>query len=245
QMNDLTIYTFKIEDFTPKSMPFGRLVEYYSEIKRMLGVADNLHLVNVIESSHGSAFAIDHNHEAALVKRMSALKDGTAPKSAVRAQNTLNAMLKEDGTSGIFYDSSRDNVVNFPGKLSADGTRIQIRDSATFTGELYHIAGTKDDAKIRISTDAYGVVFCTTTRDIAKALRDFLFEDVKVSGRGVWTKGENGAWDIDDFSITDFAPVTRENLRKAVDRIRARGIDWPSDTLKELRSLEENDGPLQ
>lgn len=79
-MIDAISYTFKIDNFTPESMPFGRLVEYYAEIKKMLGVADNLHLVGVFESSHGSAFAIDRNFETQLVKRLIAINEGTAPK---------------------------------------------------------------------------------------------------------------------------------------------------------------------
>jgi len=244
-MSDTLEYTFKIENFTPKSMPFGRLVEYYAEIKRMLGVADNLHLVGVIEGSHSNAFAIDRNQETTLVKRLIAINDGSAPNKATRAYDTINSMLKEDGTSGTFYDARGENVINFPGKRTDNNVQLRIRDAATFTGELYHIAGTKDDAKIRISTDAYGVVFCTTTRDIAKALRDFLFEDVKVSGRGMWTRDENGTWDIDDFYITDFTPIQKEDLRDAVNRIRAIAVDWPTDPLGDIRSFEEKNGTIQ
>ncbi len=244
-MNDATTYTFKIEDFTPKSMPFGRLVEYYREIKKLLGVADNLHLVDLLESSHGSAFAIDRNHEAALVKRLMAINEGTAPKAAARAQSAINAMLREDGTSGAFFDCYNQNVITFPGKRLDDSIVLRIRDAASFTGELYHIAGTKGDAKIRICTENYGVVFCTTTRDIAKALRDFLFEDVKVSGRGTWTRSESGVWDIDEFSIADFAPIKRENLREAVDRLRTIEVTWPDDVLSDIRTVEEKNGFAQ
>ena len=244
-MSDTTTYTFKIKDFTPKSMPFGRLVEYYSEIKKMLGVADNLHLIGVVESSHGSAFAIDRNHETALVKRLISINEGTAPKPAIRAQIAINAMLKEDGTSGQFFDSRNQNVITFPGKRVDDSVILRIRDAASFTGELYHIAGTRDDAKIRISTESYGVVFCTTTRDLAKSLRDFLFENVKVSGRGTWTRNEGGDWDIDDFAITDFAPVQSENLREAVDRLRSIDVKWPDDVLQDARELDEKNGYAQ
>jgi len=244
-MSNTLEYTFKIEHFTPETMPFGRLVEYYAEIKRMIGVSDNLHLVGVVEGSHGSAFAIDRNHEAALVNRLTCLNDRTAPKTAVRAQSAINKMLKEDGTSGTFYSANGKNVINFPGKREDDNVQLRIRDAASFTGELYHISGTKEDAKARISTDAYGVVFCTTTRDIAKDLRDFLFEDVKVSGRGTWTRNEGGTWDIDEFFITDYTPINRENIRSAVDRIRGLGIHWPDETLNDLSSLEEKNGVAQ
>ncbi|PCJ38638.1 MAG: hypothetical protein COA81_12630 [Alphaproteobacteria bacterium] len=239
-MTGVLRYTFKIDDFTPESMPFGRLVEYYAEIKKMFSVAENMHLVGIFESSHGSEFAIDRNHEAALQKRIIAIKEGTAPKLVTRAHNTINHMLKEDGTSGAFFDDSNQNIIQFPGKRSEDVMEIRIRDAATFTGELYYIAGTKDDAKIRISTDTYGVVFCSTTRDIAKALRDFLFEDVKVSGRGTWTRNQNGMWNIDDFAITDFAPVQKENLRSAVNGLRELKIEWPDDPLGKIRNIEGN-----
>jgi hypothetical protein len=243
-MSDTLEYTFKIENFTPETMPFGRLVEYYVEIKRMLGVSENLHLIGVVEGSHGSAFAIDRNYETALIERLQFVNQGTAPSSAMRAQSAINKMLKDDGTSGAFYGVGGQNVVNFPGNRTDDSAQLRIKDAATFTGELYHIAGTQNDAKVRISTDAYGVVFCITTKDIAKDLRDFLFEDVKVSGRGMWTRDERGTWSISEFFITDFAPVERENLRKAIERIRAIDVDWPNDTLGNIRSFEEKNGTM-
>ena len=241
-MTDTTTYTFKIDDFTPENMPFGRLVEYYLEIKRMLGVADNLHLVDVVESSHGSAFKIDRNHESDLTRRLVAINDGTAPKTAVKARDAIDAMLREDGTSGSFFDSRGDNVIPFAGKRAAENVQMRVRGAASFVGELYHIAGTKDDAKVRISTEAYGVVFCATSKEIAKALRDFLFEDVKVSGRGMWTKSESGKWDIDNFVIADFAPIYRESLRQSVDRLRGMNIVWPDDPIGTISDIEERNG---
>jgi hypothetical protein len=235
----VTSYTFKIEDFNPENMPFGRLVDYYAEIKKLLGVNDSLHLLNIVEGSHGSCFAIDRNFESELVKRLLSINDGTAPVVAMRAKSKINAMLKEDGTSGAFYDERSQNVIQFPGKRDDAVSLIKVRDTATFVGELYHLAGTKDDVKVRISTDSYGVVFCTTTKDMAKSLRDFLFEEVKVTGRGMWTRREDGTWEVNDFSITDFAPVKRESLRKAINRIRALNIDWPDDPLGDIDRIEE------
>ena len=211
----------------------------------MLGVSDNLHLVDLVESSHGSAFKIDRNFETELTKRMMEINDGTAPKPAVRARDAINAMLREDGTSGSFYDSRGANVVPFPGSMVVESSQIRVRGAANFIGELYHIAGTKDDAKVRISTDAYGVVFCSTSRDIAKALREFLFEHVKVSGRGMWAKSESGKWDIDNFVITDFSPVKLESLRQSVDRVRDMNIVWPDDPIAEIARTEERNGTSQ
>jgi hypothetical protein len=241
----VTNYTFKIADFKPEDMPFSRLVEYYAEIKKLLGVTDHLHLTGIVEGSHGSCFSIDRNFESDLVKRLISVNEGTAPQAAMRARSNINAMLKADGTSGSFYDEHGRNVIQFPGKRADDSPLIKVRDTATFIGELYHLAGTKDDVKVRINTQAYGVVFCTTTKDIAKALREFLFEEIKVSGSGMWTRRDDGEWEVEDFFITDFAPVKRQSLRAAIDRIRAIDIDWPEDPLGDIDDLEERNAKVR
>nr|WP_176024235.1 hypothetical protein [Brucella pseudintermedia] len=232
-------YNFKIDGFAPESMPFGRLVEYYQELKKMLGSEDGIHLIDIVAGSHESAFCIDRSFETTFRKRLYDIKEGTAGKVALRAQSVINAMLAEDGTSGSLYDSGGAKIIIFPGRKAEESAGFRIRDTATFTGELYHISGNAGDAKARIATDTYGVVFCTTTRDIARSLRDFLFEDVRVSGRGVWTKLDDGSWGIEDFVITDFSPVKAESLRSAIDRIRALDVHWPKDPLAEIRDLEE------
>ncbi|MFP5077022.1 hypothetical protein ACLE20_06915 [Rhizobium sp. YIM 134829] len=239
----MTTYTFKIQDYKPETMPFGRLLEYYSEIKKLLGYSENIHLVSISEGSHATALAIDRNHETAIERRLAELKANSAPREAMRALQAINEMLSEDRTSGNFSDSNGRNVLIFPGRKPAEADAVQIRDAATFVGELYHIAGTRDDVKVRIATEAHGVVFCTTTRSLARQLRDYLFEFVKVSGRGMWTRGEDGSWEISDFTITDLTPVKKETLRQSVDRIRAVGVDWPEETLGELDKLEGR--PLQ
>ena len=243
-MAETSEYTFKIADFTPDTMPFGRLVTYYSELKKMLGVADNAHLVSVFEGSHASTFAVEQMHDNALQERLVMLNEGTAPKSATRARDTINAMLREDGTSAAFFDCNNRNIIKFPGKRSEQDVLYRIRDAASFTGELYHIAGTVDDVKVRLSTNSHGTVFCKTTRDIGKALREFLFEDVCVSGRGMWTRTTDGHWDIDDFTVTDFAPVRTDSLRNTIKRIRDLDIEWPDDPIKAIGEIEEKNGQL-
>lgn len=232
-------YTFTIDGFTPETMPFGRLVEYYAEIKKMIGVSDNLHLIDIVESSHATEFTVDAGHARTLSDRLAEINQRTAPKGAIRACDTIDTMLKKDSASASFRDRTGENVVNFLGRRVDDQVLIRIKDAATFTGELYHISGHKDYARVRVSTDNYGVVFCTTTKIMARGLRDYLFETVRISGRGTWIRVESDKWDIDDFTITDFAPVSDECLRDAVSRLRALSISWPDDPIGAAHQLEE------
>ncbi|MEE9375738.1 MAG: hypothetical protein V3V04_05330 [Rhizobiaceae bacterium] len=240
--SDNTFYKFKVEGFTLESMPFGRLIEYYAELATMIGQEDNMHLVDVEESSHANLFKIAPNYESAITTRISAIQDKTAPRLALVAHDKINQMLADDNTSGEFTDHLGRNIILFPGVRHDTPKLVSMRDTATFIGELYQIAGTNKDAKIRIKTELYGVVYCTTTKDIAKALSDYLFEQIKVSGQGMWTKNANGGWDIGDFTITDFLPVQKESLRGTVDRLRDLKLNWPKDSLAKLKHLDEKSG---
>jgi hypothetical protein len=238
-LQDETTYLFKIDGQTPASMSFGRLLEYYAEIKRLIGVSDKVHLVDIVEGSHVSSFKIDSGSTSDVLKRVIEINQGVAPPVALRAQQTINAMLIEDRTSGSFFDSRGANVIPFPGMRPSQAASIRIRSAASFVGELYHIAGAREDAKVRINTKTHGVVFCTTTKGIAKELRDFLFESVKVSGRGMWFKAGPGDWVIESLVIADFAPVYSETLRQGVNRLRDMKIAWPEDPLEQISEIEE------
>ncbi|MFT6658126.1 hypothetical protein [Maritalea sp.] len=237
-------YTFKIKGFTPDQLPFDRLVEYYAEIKKMLDVAEHLYLVGVFEGSHASSFSIDPIYESKLTRRLDAIRHGTAPANACRAHDTINKMLQEDGTSGALFGEQGQNVLQFPGKQADTGTQMQIRDVATITGELYYLAASESDVKVRVKTGTYGAVYCSTTREIATGLKDFLFNNVKVNGRGLWTKTSSGEWRVDEFVITDFAPVQTENLRATINRIRELELSWPKDPLNDIREVEEKGGQI-
>ncbi len=244
-MKETTRYTFRIEGFTPETMPLKRLLAYYSEIAKMLEVDDHLHLTGVLEGSHRSTLVVDPNHESELRKRIAEIKEGTAPKAAIKAHDTINEMLCEDETSGGVFDESERNVIPFPGRRPEREAIYRIRDAATFTGKLYHIAETNEGVNVRVRTEAYGVVACKTTLDIGKELRGHLFGTVKVRGHGIWTRTGDGKWSIDDFSLIDFAPVSMADLRETVDRLRALDIEWPDDPIQAIRNIEEKDGQFR
>ncbi len=244
-MTDKTKYTFKIADFTPDTLPFGRLIEYYAEIKKMIGLSEHLHLVEVFESSHASCLAADRRFEPQLRERLIELNEGKAPKSALRARDQINQMLREDGTSGEFFDVERANVIPFPGRQTDDNVLHSIRDHAVFGGELYHIAGTSDRAvKVRVYTENFGVVFCHATREMGVLLRQYLFEQVKIEGLGTWKRTTDGAWTVNDVSIMAVSALPSGDLRQTVNKLRALDIDWPENTLQEIDNVEERGGQI-
>lgn len=233
-------YVFKIEGFTPQTMPFGRLVEYYSELRKLIR-ADAFHLVNVETSSHGSVFRIDESFLKVVNEDFQAIRQGTAPMPRRRAVSTINQMLRDDRTSAALVEQDGGaEIVAFPG-MSAP-VSLRTYGDAEFTGEVYHIARGKQSpnvASVRIDTTD-GVVFCKAPVELAKSLSNFLFDDVKVQGKGAWERSAIGEWSIRDFEITDFRPVKREKLRDAINDVRALDIQWPAEPLAALWELRED-----
>lgn len=238
-------YTFKIDKFTPETMPFGRLLEYYAELKKMIGFSEHLHLVEIFESSHGTCLAVDQVCDHKMQERMLLIRGGNAPKIAMRARDQINQMLREDGTSGEFADSNGRNVIPFPGRTADENTIYSIQDQVELNGELYYIAGSSSsDVKARIQTENFGVIYCRATREMGIELRDYLFEQVKIKGRGLWRRTSDGAWGVNDVVISDFAPISNDSLRTTINKIRALDIDWPDDVLAEIDQMEERGGQV-
>lgn len=238
-----TTYTFTIDDFTPDTMPFGRLVEYYEQLGRLLGEDAEPHLVALTEGSHNSTLRIGARQAPALMARLAGINSDTAPASARNARDSIDDMLRKDGTSGSLCNDAGTVVIPFTAGKVVRRSDLQIRGPASLSGELYHIAGAPDGgANVRISTAAYGRVLCTTSRELARAMRDRLFDQVRVTGKGNWSRGADGNWSIRDFVITDYDPVTPESLREAVKRLHEMPVDWPDDPLARIAEIEERHG---
>lgn len=237
-------YTFRINDFTPETMPFGRLLEYYAQLKAMLGLEQHLHLVEVGEGSHATALVVDANHEEQFKAHVSALSAGRASAKASQASKRLNELLQADGTSASFYNANEEAVLEFPGSRTNEKHPLALQDTMSLSGELYYLAASGDKIALRLRTEVHGSVFGTTTKSIGWELRNLLFGPVKLQGHGEWLRHQDGTWSIRNFSVSSFTPLQAENLRQTVERIRSMDLEWPSDPLHELRTLEEKNGQV-
>ena len=243
-MTDKTEYIFKIDDHTPETMPLKRLTEYYQQLAKMLGNADHLHLVSITEGSLNTALRFDEEYTDYFEKRIELLAKGDAPKNAMKAHENMEKMFEEDETSGGIIDKDNKKVIPFPSKRTEEKICYEVRDSASFSGKIYHMAESKDIINIRLETNDYGSIFGTTTLDIGRKLKEFLLEDkyVNLSGRGLWTRDPDGDWTVSDFDITDFRPLKSGNLRDAIKHIQSLDIDWPDDPLGVLKEIKDGGG---
>lgn len=244
-MTEPLFYTFKIDGFTPESMPFRRLVKYYEKIEKLLGLDGHLHLIGIKQGSHASAFAIDRRAETELNKRFLAIRTGRAPREVHNAIDEINDLLAVDETSGALLGPSGGEVIAFPGRLREEGDSFKITARIRVIGELYSVTGDENGVDLRLRTDAWGVVRARVSGDVEGKLRQklkrFLFEQVEASGSGVWRREEMTSWKIGEFDVDHIAPVKEQSLRETIDRIRNLGLEWPDSGTGIMRSDDEDE----
>jgi len=78
---------------------------------------------------------------------------------------------------------------------------------------------------------------CHADRATAKKLARHLFEPVRLFGKGQWSRGTNGTWIVDRFSIEHFEPLDDAPLSGALDALRGVAANWPDDLYLDLEAL--------
>lgn len=244
-------YKFVIEGLKPDQIPVERLGQYLTQIARMLGIPNKMHLVDIEDGSAGLTFTIDKSFLPVAKKMEVKLREGTAPIRAKNAREKIAGMSEKDKTSAKLEGQDGAEIIKFPmrqKKVVAD--RI-IQDNGTFTGRLHQIiyrgkgrAGDDTPAIVTLKTHRKeGMVKCHTNVAMARRMSDHLFKYVRVSGEGTWLfDRENLAWKLQKFVARDFIPLRDdETLTEFVDRVRGMTKEWPADLMDTIYELREDD----
>ncbi len=245
-MSDAKTYQFVIKDFYPETMPLSRLVEYYAYLSKMFGGIEGVHLVTIEESSHKNVLKIDGRAEDEFFSRVDGIRQGTASKPVLAARDGINMLVSEDNTSADFISDRGEKVIQFKASGVDVAKRIRIRDACDFVGKLYHLSG-KDSSKVsvRIDTEDYGSVPGVVSERMARELRNYTLDFVRLTGRGDWSKIGDGPWTISNFEVDGFELVNKTSFRDAVEDIRHLGVKWENDPLSFVRGINGENETMQ
>ena len=241
-------YRFRIDAFTPATMPMARLAEYMTGLALLLGEPERVHFERLDE---GSAVLVQRIEDEAAPKvrsRLHAVRAGDAPREAMKAFESLDRRLAADNATGVLTGPDEDNVIRFPGReRPAPLTYGSFRQHGSLDGMLIWIGG-KTGAVRATLMDGDQTWLCETTREMARDLRAHLYEKpLRVFGEGRWRRDPAGNWTLERFVISHFEVLDDAPWPETVERLRAiKGADWNAvdDPLAELRELRgEGDAP--
>jgi hypothetical protein len=236
---------FKIDAFTPETIPMARLAEYMAHVAILLGEPSNVHFMRIEPSSLALVQWIEPEAVPKVENRLDQIRRGKAPPDAVKAMKLINRKLREDNASGVLSSDEGKEILTFPGRRAAESwTFGAFNQQGSLDGIVVRLGGRKDLVPVLLESGPDVYYTCVASRDIAKQLAVHLFTaQVRVYGTGRWHREENGQWMLDRFTIRSFEILNDEPLTAVVSALRdLPGSEWPTikDPWAELNAIRHD-----
>lgn len=226
-MDDET-FSFVIDAYSPEAFPLERLGAYVGTLGAMLGEGELVEFVGLEPGSTQIVHRARGQATARVRETLDAIAAGRADAGKLRAFESLNKLLREDGASGHYLRRGEENpLLVFPGaRLRAPAVIGPIEQETTVDGTLIALGGRDNTVPVRLQAER-DIVSCTSTREMARSLAPYLFgEELRVGGIGRWTRHDAEGWRLEHLRILSFVPLGRETLHEAVADLRGVEADW-------------------
>jgi hypothetical protein len=221
-------YRFKIDVFRVDTIPMVRLAEYMAELAKLLGQPERVHFSHLEDGSAVLVSSIEDQAWPKVTERVRGVHQGNAPKDAIKAYRTLDAMLAKDNAVGVLLRDAEADVIPFPGRTRPKPMRYgPFRERGSVDGVLIRLGG-RDETIPVLLQDGEASFSCQTNREVAKRLAPhYLGETLRAHGEGRWVREEDGSWHLLEFYIEDFEVLDDSPLHEVIDKLRAvEGSTW-------------------
>lgn len=229
-MTEFEELEFVIPAFTPETMPLPRLLEYLEEIATVVGVAKDMHLIRIEESSTRPVFKIPRPTAALARQQADAVRQGRGTPAQRGAFDRIRQMVRHDGGEPANLKDRSGVILSFFPLESPDAVVATVRQPTSFDGELTRIGGAGEYSAVQMR-DAAGKIYSgfSASRSTAKAMCSLLFEPLRVTGTGTWERTRNGAWNLSKMLISSFERIEDEAAEEVMRRLGAVKVTWPED----------------
>jgi hypothetical protein len=238
-----TEYRFRIDAYTPETMPMARLAEYMAELALLLGEPTAVHFKRLARGSTVLVNTVEREAAPKVRQRTSAVRRGDGPQEALRAFKTLNKYLREDNAVGTLREKKTTAVVlRFPGRLTPEERFTAVRQYGSIDGVINRIGGKDETIHVSLEMDGKQISGCYTNKTVAKELRHHLFDTVRLHGRGKWNRDGEGNWSLEDFKIESFEALKEVPLSQALAELRSIPTEWTDESHDELHVIRHGPG---
>ncbi len=232
------IFRFKIDAFTPETMPMARLAEYLADLAVILGETKSVHLLEIEEGSTALVHQVEHEAIPKVRGRVGAVRRGEAPEPAQNSYRRVNKLLREDNAKAVLRELKQGpRILEFPGTAEAEDVYPSVNQYGSVSGVVLRVGGTGDQIPVLMESEGAQIAGCHTKRDTAKALAHHLFESVRLSGQGYWMRDSEGDWVLKHFRIDAFEPLESGTLSTALAELRNVASDWEDGVYEDLEAM--------
>lgn len=239
-------FKFKIEAYTPTTMPLSRLTEYLKDLIDIFGEDKNTHLLRVEDGSCVPVFLVDPEAVPKVEQRFQDIEQNEAPPNVISAVERINRKLRMDGTKAVIVGPSEDNLVYFPGAEREELEYGPFSQPGTLDGVPIVVGGTKDMVPVHLQSREREVYICSAPRTKAKEIAKYLFNSIiRVEGVAKWLRTAEGEWQLQEFRISDFKPLgeaSEFSLKKSIEQFKQMPAKWKEikDPIGDLMQLRDD-----
>lgn len=236
-------YKFKIDAYTPDTIPMWRLAEYIADLAGILGSREHVHFNRVERGSTCPIIRIEWEAEPKVRERLRRvrMKEG-APPEALKASRSIDRRLAQDNAVGTLQDPAGGKVLRFPGRENLKKLVFgPISQAGTFQGVPIRVGGEGDPVPVHLE-DGKAKYIVYAKRTLAKEIAQYLFSAViRVEGMGRWIRHADAEWEMLDFKVSQYSLVHDGDVRKNIADLQAIPAEWKTlnDPLSVLKQIKE------
>ena len=208
-------YTFRIDAFTPDTLPMARLAEYMAALAELIGSQTSTHFVRLAPGSARVVARIDEQDATKVQRRLSIVEGPQAEPGVVKAFKALDDLLADDNAIGEVINPQGAVIIPFPGRNRPRPLAFPaFRQDGSLDGEIVSIGGKDKTAHIILRDGVITYSNIELTHALARELAPRLYgPKVRLVGRGRWERHPDGAWKllsftVDRYDVLDDAPLS-------------------------------------
>ena len=239
-------YRFEMDAFSPTTIPMARLAEYVSDLARMFGNNNNVHLLKIESGSTVPVILVEWEAEPKVRDRLRAIKSHEAPEEAQQAVKDIDRRLLQDNARAVLVDPVGGKLFQFLGRENA--TKMEfgpVNQTGIFQGVPIKVGGENDPVPVHLE-DGRDKHIVLARRSLAKDIAQHLFTSVvRVEGAGRWIRHTDGEWEMLSFHASSFTVIEEADIRKNISELRSLPGEWKKleDPLAELEQIRRGTKP--
>src|SRR4051812_46095878 len=113
-MEKFETYQFKLDAFTPETLPMARLAAYLAQLSLLLGNAERVHFDRLNKGSAIVQTKVEAQAVPKIETRLRQAGAADAPDDVVKSYKQLNRMLREDNATGVLRRAKGATIIRFP-----------------------------------------------------------------------------------------------------------------------------------
>jgi len=235
---------FKIDVFTPETLPMERLAEYMLQFAKLLGETDRVHFVDVDAGSAVLRARIENVAVPKVERRLANASRGQGDPVAVKALQLLDDMLANDNAVGYLLDEAGAEIMAFQGRNRPKPLEFgPFREDAVLEGIVIKVGGRGTSVPVWLQDGETVYRNCSARRPLARRLaKHYDAAVLRVTGSGSWMRLATGAWLMRSFEIKDFEVLDDAPLTEVIRRLHSvEGAEWGDDSVGDLARLRSGE----